>query len=754
MHTLNFEATMNTQNHFDAGLIKPNRSTGFSRAVPRAFVLLFALLLGLPGHLRAQPTNYADEAAVATYVRQMLYWPDSPTPNSAAFRYKHLLYGQDTGGVRARVENMGVLYGAAERTLAQTAETQLVPGLTNNPASAVLGNLLLDIYYDRMVAENLFFKQVFASADYSRFAQTSAPPAWVIDTEINVYIQALQSNRVALATYVALLTNTFGVVDNNVLPLGFRLFQQWGPSRGLEAATCTNSSGQSVSVLTNSAPLFTGYKDLVLLFNLLKDYGRVSRELVRLYLCRNNTGDSALALSQATDGERFLFLHGGLLRSAFPSLAPVAGDPSGLAEAMTGCTQSLDDLAALRQSLTAKRNVLGFDPDFLMLVQKFTGGSTYYDSYDALREQLDPIKGDGQLAIAMQSWQDARAAHDSYQGSQNQLSAQAAQQISADEDRLLQLVGALPGTPQYDTPESNVGSDVWQQLQSIDVAKLHIDQNALALTNKVAEIQIELDRAAAVSNVYVSYADKQADLTEVIGHLSAAQAFASGVAEAVNADSAWGGVAQGVNGVVQAGLEEAKGQLSAKKEYQAGLEQAVIGGIESAATVRNSCKTWPPWRWTRRRRPCCSAGSRAPDGAAAREGESGERPRRSQRHGRAPVRRSELPTAQPGRHGHRQPRLRRRATMALFHEPRPGIQMEPALHELHLRRPDLVRELRLQAAQRRRAGGHVAGHERLRPAHVGHQAGDRPAGLVLPPAGFLRLSRWPDLHRPGHPAAA
>ena len=586
MHTLNFEATMNTQNHFDAGLIKPNRSTGFSRAVPRAFVLLFALLLGLPGHLRAQPTNYADEAAVATYVRQMLYWPDSPTPNSAAFRYKHLLYGQDTGGVRARVENMGVLYGAAERTLAQTAETQLVPGLTNNPASAVLGNLLLDIYYDRMVAENLFFKQVFASADYSRFAQTSAPPAWVIDTEINVYIQALQSNRVALATYVALLTNTFGVVDNNVLPLGFRLFQQWGPSRGLEAATCTNSSGQSVSVLTNSAPLFTGYKDLVLLFNLLKDYGRVSRELVRLYLCRNNTGDSALALSQATDGERFLFLHGGLLRSAFPGLAPVAGDPSGLAEAMTGCTQSLDDLAALRQSLTAKRNVLGFDPDFLMLVQKFTGGSTYYDSYDALREQLDPIKGDGQLAIAMQSWQDARAAHDSYQGSQNQLSAQAAQQISADEDRLLQLVGALPGTPQYDTPESNVGSDVWQQLQSIDVAKLHIDQNALALTNKVAEIQIELDRAAAVSNVYVSYADKQADLTEVIGHLSAAQAFASGVAEAVNADSAWGGVAQGVNGVVQAGLEEAKGQLSAKKEYQAGLEQAVIGGIESAATVK------------------------------------------------------------------------------------------------------------------------------------------------------------------------
>ena len=62
--------------------------------------------LAWPGRALGQPTNYADEVAVASYVKQMLYWPDAPPAErpSTAFRYKHLLYTND-GGVRAQLES-------------------------------------------------------------------------------------------------------------------------------------------------------------------------------------------------------------------------------------------------------------------------------------------------------------------------------------------------------------------------------------------------------------------------------------------------------------------------------------------------------------------------------------------------------------------------------------------------------------------------------------------------------------------------
>ncbi len=545
------------------------------------FLAWFAFACTAP----AQPSSYTNETAVAGYVKSLLYWPDAGTnKNIAAFRYKHLLYTNDAG-IRPDLANMANLYGPAERIRSQTAEEELRRGLTNNPVSTLLGNLLLDIYYDRTVAESIFTRQALAAADFTRFAQTSAPPAYVIDSEILTYEQALQTNRQALATYLCLLTNHLGLSADPDPPRGYRIFQQLVPARGLEPASYL-SNGVPVCVISDTGPLFTGYKDLVLVYGLLRDHGRTARDLARLRLSRGNAGDGPQVAALLSESERFVYLHGELLRGIFPGLAPVEGDPSALAEAMAGCSQSLDELGTLRQVILGKRSVLGFEPDFLMLVQKFTGAQTYYDSYDALRERLSPANPVGPLAYAKADWMQARNSYANYRGYEDQLAGQFDQLTGSAEDRLFEIVGAYPGELEYETPEENIGSELWQQLQSIEAARLRIQRNQIEISNLKEEIDIELWRAGSVSNAYIKYANKRASITEKIGHIEAVQAAANALAEAANASTWWGGGAQAVNAGVQAGAEEWKGQLEAEKERQSGLEQAEIEGIESAARVK------------------------------------------------------------------------------------------------------------------------------------------------------------------------
>lgn len=561
------------------------RATGVRAFAGLLIAWLCLVFFGLSARVLAQP-NYANDTEVAAYVRQMVYWTDAVGADKAiaAFRYRDLLYTNDSG-VRAQLEKFADYYDAAARDRAQLAEEHLRRGLTNAPASSLLGNLLLDLRYDRTVAEGILARKALAGAAFTRFAQTSAPPAFVIDVEIAAYSNAWHTTRQALASYLSLLTNHLGVTADPAPPLGYQIFQQHVPNRGLNPATYL-SNGVPVTVITNSNPLFGGYKDLVVLYGLLKDYGRSARELARLQLCLATTAGTAQASATITEAQRFMYLHGELLRGVFPGLAPSEVEGAGLAEAMASCGQSLDELGTLRQFLAGKRNILGFEPDFLMLVQKFTGGTTYYDSYDALRERLSPAYTVGPLYYAKSDWLAARNSYEAYRGYGDQLAAQFSLATAEAEDRLYEIVGAYPGEEGYDTPQSNEGSELWQQLQSIEVARLRIQRNQAEITNLKKEIDIELWRAGAVTNAYIKYANTRASIAEKIGHINAAQEAANAAAEAANASAWWGAAAQVANAAVQAGAEEWKGQLEAEKERQGGMEQAEIEGIESKARVK------------------------------------------------------------------------------------------------------------------------------------------------------------------------
>lgn len=558
--------------------------------------------------------EYSNVSTVGSYVRGFLYRSDAAmTPGfdeaQAAFRYKDLLYSADTNDVRAQFELMSSLYGQAERDRADYAESELARGLAIHPDDAGLGNLLLDIYYDRTEAETIFGNNVLARAMAAHFPSeiSDMPPpssGFVIDNEIPLYEQALQTNRLALSGYFSLFTNSLGVGSSP--PLGYQIFTNLVPGRGLMPASYYDTNGMLQSVTSNSVPLFDGYKDVVLLFDQLQSYGETATTLGKLLLARDGPNDRTDATNVVGQAQQLLFLDGTLLKSMFATL-PGTNDPSGLAQSIDGWSASLSALNTLQQNLTGGANLLGFSDDFLMYVYSLPGVTGAFNSYDALYTYLNPgnmLNSSHPLSLAASALQAAKDSYSAYRGYQDQLADQMTALNQNYTTRLRDIVGASPGDPSYgDNPTNNPGSLLDQQYAIIQQAKLNIKKNQTEISNLKKRVEIEINRASSVSNVVIKYGNKNAKLTEEIGYINGALSFLNGIFSTVSgigqlAETAQiaeeqgpvgvksvgvlGGlnaVAQGIGGAVTASLE-------AQKERNAAMQQATITGIDSAAAVK------------------------------------------------------------------------------------------------------------------------------------------------------------------------
>ena len=99
-------------------------------------------------------------------------------------------------------------------------------------------------------------------------------------------------------------------------------------------------------------------------------------------------------------------------------------------------------------------------------------------------------------------------------------------------------MGVSPTNSDYGNyPTGLTGSDLDQQYQSIQLARLRILKNKAEIDNVNREVQIELNRAASVSSVMIDYGNQQASLTEQIGQLNAAQAAANQLTDYLNPEN-------------------------------------------------------------------------------------------------------------------------------------------------------------------------------------------------------------------------
>ncbi len=528
----------------------------------------------------------------------------------AAFRYRHFLYQAETNRVRPHHDQMGDWYGDAERDRAEVAERLLLAALRVHPEDPALGELLLDLYADRATAEQILLEDQLTQGAKTRLGPplVNPPPEgrFVIDLEIPILESAAQQSQRLLTQYFRLFSlEREGVGEGKDAALGRNLFARLVPARKLRPATYVAEDGKTLPVVSDPV-LLPGYRDLLLAYDLLGEHAHVNAQLSRLLLARDGTDDRTRAASWLGRTQRSLVVQAGILDGLFPGLDPEPGDGTGLAEAITAFTTELQRLVTLADHVGTGGNILGFGEDFLMYVQRFAAqgqppGEQLFDSYDALRIRLNPDAQDNPLGFARFRLTEAVRTYEAFRGFEDQWEDQFRDSSVTYEDRLRDIVGVYPDNPNYsNVPTNNPGSELDQQFRSIEAAHLRVTRNRVEIDNVHRQVQIELQKTAAISNAVVNFGNQQARITETLGHIRAGQAALQGITDTFSPGNLLdlskaanpGRLVKGafglgaINAVAQGAAEEYKGRLEASKERLAALEEATITGIESEATVK------------------------------------------------------------------------------------------------------------------------------------------------------------------------
>ena len=478
--------------------------------------------------------------------RALSYYKDAAPGEkmNAAFAILQCLYTNDVSGVHARLfSDIQSLYTEQHRSRALEAERFVRNALRYAPDNADLRQELLDLYYHRALTEQLFAKELLAQVYSIRFDE---PPSsgYVIDSEIASYQNILDSYSEALKPYFELLRDPMGVTGSP--PFGYTLFRDEVWRRSLYEPTVlisnqfyyvlTNTAGR-LDISTNRSPreIVSGHKDLALLLQIEQERCGAVKEYAKLLMARNYAGDYETALTNVLQTLMTAQLEGRLLIEASDLQAHPPAESSGVKQNIARWNQALNELTSLETVIKNRANPLGFTDDFLMIVQ--SGESDERDSYDYLSEYM--VSGAyPPLTRALTKYNAAKQSRSEFKQTQDQLRGNLNQIKSTYYERLVALVGgwnwghagdvgALMADSRYTNALTNEGSELWQQVQSMNRAALDIQSAAVEMSNIVDKIQIEVDRRGkakgienAMADTYIRYGDKQAKLTP--GHCSRA----------------------------------------------------------------------------------------------------------------------------------------------------------------------------------------------------------------------------------------
>jgi hypothetical protein len=456
----------------------------------------------------------------------------------AIFRYKQLIYERaEGGGVGPSSQAIALWFGPSERQRFEAALQPIRDALKYAPLDRKLHIALLDAYYDRFVPEMQYVKEDLAKiAQYRLGFLQPGPNEFIIDKEIEIHRSLLARHHDALLVYSTLFTNRLGVdlhalgVDADPgIPLGAYLFQNEQPARNQMAAQFVDNDGILKSVPTfdpesgqtqtplQARVLFTGYKDYVALLGVLRDYSTHAAELARSLGMRGRVtsqqNDRQEAFNLIADTQSELHLSGTLLQGMFASYEPPPGDASGLKAAIQGLRTGMADLNNVRAFLDGESNLLGFSPDFLVLIQEFPDSTqgNQFDSYDAMIRWIRNTST-SPLNYAESTFEQAVASYGAYRGFADQLFEQLEAIEDTHADRYLEITGYDPSDSSVNhISQPRAGSELWQANRNIELANtrvakmrqtsskiseaLHISNEALIDANgKVGEIDTLLNQ--------------------------------------------------------------------------------------------------------------------------------------------------------------------------------------------------------------------------------------------------------------------
>ncbi|MFS1522876.1 fibronectin type III domain-containing protein [Microbulbifer sp. 2304DJ12-6] len=437
----------------------------------------------------------------------------------AAFRYLDLSYVLDpsTGQVIYRVGNtnedqdFSVLYGPAERNRAgealNFAKTLLTESISTTLRDKV-ETLLLNIYYDRAVAELISANQQLDLARKLRLNDGD------ISAEIAAYRQAMDILAAGFDTYSQVLSDHPGILAAR------------SASRGQNSPRYVSQNGESANVSERS-DLFTGYKDIRVLYDLMNEWGEVLYNTSRLIVSSGET-DSVVIEQLRNDAEQLrnkLIASDTSMRGVFPGIElDTLPGFTGVPEAIVQFNGTLSQLDNIDTWLTGETNLLGLPSNAVLIMfdQNSNG-----DSFDSIIRNHNPSTGS--LAYAIQSLNAAKGSYDSFRRTKQSFQTDYRDRMHAVNDALKGLIGweyqeVCDGMPCVTRSDAAVlGSTIALQSKNIETAQIELERNEQRLSNLLDDIEIEIDRFGqanglenAIEDVIIEYGQQQVLITNQI----------------------------------------------------------------------------------------------------------------------------------------------------------------------------------------------------------------------------------------------
>lgn len=551
--------------------------------------------------------NAAYAARIAEDVRTVLYPPAGANrtiveTSGTAFRYKWLLFSPNPGetDVTNHFENIDAWFSAADRATVNTQIAKLRDAIAAAPLDTGLRHLLLDCYYDLAVAEMQGAKKKLATLATKRLGLQLTSP-FIIDEEIATYQELVTLLDGVLGKYAELLSFTAEGVDPaefderlpHGMPMGYYIFIHEQPYRNSVAsqyATSTDTAtvptydegNQSVVPRPAGEVLFSGYKDYTTYLRIMADYIRYHAELARLRGMRQGPNDVTTGRNALAKIMRETMLDFVLLRGLYPASQFPPGDASGVNAALSAVETAMADTVNVRAFLNGTANVLGLDPNFLLLVQESTiDGTRYFDSFDILRQRL---KGPNQpLSEALAKKTDAEARYNNFRSSVDKVVQELSDVDESYQNRFVEITGYTPAeTPGFNGfAKPNSGSE----LDLVEQTIANLERRSNLLTGLSANLQNDLSDA----NKAVKVAEGLSAAVD-----SATDNYISRTSSAWTEIHSWAGISAGAQAAAEAaytvaGLDGASTLLSAGGTAKLAIVTGVVNtAIQTAAAARTS----------------------------------------------------------------------------------------------------------------------------------------------------------------------
>ncbi|WP_444882874.1 fibronectin type III domain-containing protein [Microbulbifer sp. PSTR4-B] len=440
----------------------------------------------------------------------------------AAFRYLDLMYIVDTNtntvinpyaSGEATVE-FSSLYDTAERNRATDVEAFIFEQLTHHPNNENLQRFTLDVYYDRAVAEMILANEALDNARINRLRNEA------VEVEVGHIETAHQLLKDALEQY------------NSLLTYAPEFLAQWGPSRGQISPRYYDPNDLAQKDVTPAELLFTGYKDVTMLYQLMSKLASTKVQQARLAVVAGQTNTTLLAqmVDEMNTLRSELIAKEQSLRAIFPDtdFTQVQGF-SGLPEAVYAWQTHLSDLENSVSWLTGETNILGLPQDSVLLVQGYgIDGNTVFDSFNALSDFLGNDSS-GPIATAQNSLAAAKTSYENYRHSADKLATEYTDRHQQLGNWLYSLLGLEFPINCFSKDciiveeSAQQGSEIALQANNIDIAQIALSNNLQRMEDLLSAIEIEIERRAeeegivdGMSKIILDYGSKQESISKQI----------------------------------------------------------------------------------------------------------------------------------------------------------------------------------------------------------------------------------------------